>query len=100
MEPDMGDNIGDNDIEGYLREISEFPLLSAEEEQTLATRIGKGDMDAREQMIRSNLRLVVSIAKTYGTQGLPLLDLIAEGNLGLMKAVECYRPNEGTRFST
>lgn len=91
---------GDKDVEHYLREISQFHLLSAEEEQTLARQIAEGDTNARETMIRSNLRLVVSISKQYSNQGLPLLDLIAEGNLGLLKAVECYRADEGTRFST
>lgn len=91
---------GDADVENYLREISQFDLLTADEEKSLARRIRTGDMDARETMIRSNLRLVVSIAKQFNNQGLPLLDLIAEGNLGLMKAVECFDPDEGTRFST
>lgn len=91
---------GDKDVEHYLREISQFTLLSAEDEQALARKIAEGDSHAREQMIRSNLRLVVSISKQYLNQGLPLLDLIAEGNLGLLKAVECYRADEGTRFST
>ena len=91
---------GDKDVEHYLREISQFPLLTAEQEQDFAKRIAAGDTESRELMIRSNLRLVVSISKQYLNQGLPLLDLIAEGNLGLLKAVECYRADEGTRFST
>ena len=87
-------------LQTYLREIDEFPLLSKEEEVELAKRIRKGDAKAREMMIRANLRLVVSIAKKYTSRGLPLLDLIAEGNLGLMHAVERYDPSEGTRLST
>ncbi len=92
--------MSDNDIELYLREISRYKLLSAKEEVELAGGIAKGDMEARESMIRSNLRLVVSIAKKYSRCGLPLLDLIAEGNLGLLKAVERFRAEEGKRFST
>jgi RNA polymerase primary sigma factor len=90
----------DGDIECYLREISRYQLLKPEEEQDLARRIARGDMDARERMIRSNLRLVVNIAKNYVSSGLPLMDLIAEGNLGLMKAAERFRPDEGASFST
>lgn len=92
--------MSDNDIELYLKDISQFKLLNEKEEKDLARRIATGDMDAREQMIRSNLRLVVSIAKKYSHRGLPLLDLIAEGNLGLLKAVERFRAEEGKRFST
>ena len=92
--------MSDNDIALYLKEISSFKLLSGEEEQTLAKKIAAGDAEARETMIRSNLRLVVSIAKNYSRRGMPLLDVIAEGNLGLLKAVERFRAGEGTRFST
>lgn len=92
--------MSDSDVAAYLREISRFPLLTKEQEQSLAPRIAKGDLDAREEMIRSNLRLVVSIAKKYASHGLPLLDLIAEGNFGLMKAVERFRAEENKRFST
>jgi RNA polymerase primary sigma factor len=92
--------MSDNDIELYLKEISQFGLLKDFEELDLARKIAEGDMDAREKMIRSNLRLVVSIAKKYNSRGLPLLDLIAEGNFGLMKAVERFRAEEGRRFST
>ena len=92
--------MSDTDIELYLREISVYPLLDEHQEKDLARRIAKGDADAREEMIRSNLRLVVSIAKRYSNRGLPLLDLIAEGNIGLMKAVERFRAEEGHRFST
>lgn len=84
----------------YLREINEVPLLCAEEECEIARRVRQGDPDAREQLIRANLRLVVSIAKHYGNRGLPLLDLIEEGNLGLMRAVERFDPDAECRFST
>ncbi len=92
--------MSDSDVETYLREISQFDLLTEQQEKDLARRIKSGDADAREEMIRSNLRLVVSIAKKYTNRGLPLLDLIAEGNIGLMKAVERFRAEEGRRFST
>ncbi len=92
--------MSDSDIELYLKEISHFKLLTEQEEKSLARRIARGDTEAREEMIRSNLRLVVSIAKKYSRHGLSLLDLIAEGNLGLLKAVERFRPEEGRRFST
>lgn len=92
--------LSDSDIELYLKEISVFPLLDEKREKELGARVQKGDMEAREEMIRSNLRLVVSIAKKYSSRGLPLLDLIAEGNIGLLKAVERFRPEEGHRFST
>jgi len=84
----------------YLREINRARLLTPEEEQTLARRLRKGDMRARDEMIRSNLRLVVSIAKNYCNRGLLFLDLIEEGNLGLLRAVEKFDPTMGCRFST
>jgi len=84
----------------YLREINQARLLTADEEITLARRIRKGDLQARDEMIRSNLRLVVSIAKIYTRRGLTLLDLIEEGNLGLLRAVEKFDPSQGCRFST
>ncbi len=84
----------------YLKEIGFSPLLSAEEEVSLARQIGQGDEDARKHMIESNLRLVVKIARRYSNRGLPLLDLIEEGNLGLMRAVEKFDPERGFRFST
>jgi RNA polymerase nonessential primary-like sigma factor len=84
----------------YLSEIGFSPLLTAEEEVSLARRIGKGDEDARRHMIESNLRLVVKIARRYSNRGLPLLDLVEEGNLGLMRAVEKFDPERGFRFST
>lgn len=87
-------------IKLYLREIKNTPLLTAEEEIQLARRIKKGDRKARLKMIRSNLRLVINIAKRYSYLGVPLMDLIEEGNLGLMKAVEKFNPQKGYRFST
>lgn len=87
-------------LETYLREINETPLLSAAEERELATRIGQGDTRARDQMVRANLRLVVNIARGYSGKGLGLQDLIEEGNLGLLRAVEGFDPAMGTRFST
>jgi len=84
----------------YLREISETPLLAPEKEVELAQRIARGDERARNQLIRANLRLVVSIAKQFTNRGLPLADLIEEGNLGLMHAVERFDPRQGARFST
>lgn len=92
--------MSDGDIEQYLQEIGRFPLLNEEEEIALAKRITEGDSKAREEMIQCNLRLVVSIAKSYSNCGLVLLDVIAEGNLGLLKAVERFNPESGRRFST
>jgi RNA polymerase primary sigma factor len=87
-------------LETYLQEINEVPLLTPEQERELGRRIQAGDAEAREHMIRANLRLVVSIAKMYAERGLSLQDLIAEGNIGLMKAAEKFDPNAGCRFST
>ena len=87
-------------IRTYLKEIRNIPLLTAKEEIELSKRVRKGDKHARERMIRSNLRLVISIAKRYGHLGVPLMDLIEEGNMGLMKAVEKFNPRKGYRFST
>ena len=84
----------------YLREIAKTPLLTPEEELALAERIAKGDAEARTQMIRANLRLVVKIAQDYASYGLPVTDLISEGNIGLMKAVERFDPNRGGKLST
>ncbi|RMD69279.1 MAG: RNA polymerase sigma factor RpoS, partial [Gammaproteobacteria bacterium] len=84
----------------YLREIGFSPLLSAEEERRLACLIRKGDKEARRRMIESNLRLVVKVARRYLNRGLELLDLIEEGNLGLIHAVEKFDPERGFRFST
>ena len=87
-------------LETYLREINEVALLNADEEKMLAHRIAQGDNSARERMIRANLRLVVNIARGYVGKGLALQDLIEEGNLGLLRAVEGFDPSIGTRFST
>ena len=87
-------------IRTYLKEIRHIPLLTAKEEVALSKRIKKGDEKARAQMIKSNLRLVINIAKRYMRLGTPLLDLIEEGNLGLMKAVDKFNPRKGFRFST
>ncbi len=89
-----------SDIETYLRDIGGTPLLTHKDEIMLAKRIRRGDKKARDHMTRANLRLVVSIAKRYSNRGLSLLDLIEEGNLGLIKAVENYDHTIGTRFST
>ncbi|MFM1871246.1 MAG: hypothetical protein RL398_668 [Planctomycetota bacterium] len=90
----------DTGLDTYLADINEVPLLTAEQEIELSTRVQKGDLAAREHMIRANLRLVVSIAKNYVNRGLAFLDLIEEGNIGLMKAVEKFDPKAGCRFST
>jgi RNA polymerase primary sigma factor len=100
----------ESSIEVYLRDIQDVPLLTAEEERELARRIKKlgspseedrrDAREAREQFIRANLRLVVSIAKYFARRGLPLADLIEEGNLGLLKAVEKFDPKRNCRFST
>ena len=87
-------------LETYLREINETSLLSADDEHNLAVAIGGGDNQARDRMVRANLRLVVNIARGYTGKGLGLQDLIEEGNLGLLRAVEGFDPAVGTRFST
>lgn len=87
-------------LETYLREINETALLSADEEKELARAIAQGDVRARDRMVRANLRLVVNIARGYTGKGLGLQDLIEEGNLGLLRAVEGFDPEMGTRFST
>ncbi|KIH77405.1 RNA polymerase, sigma 38 subunit, RpoS [Geoalkalibacter ferrihydriticus] len=90
----------DDAIKLYLKEIQKTKLLTAEEERELARRIAKGEMAARDRMIESNLRLVVKIAKRYMNRGLPFLDLIEEGNMGLIKAVERFKLSKECRFST
>ena len=87
-------------LETYLREINNTDLLSSEDEQKIASLIAQGDPEARDLMVKANLRLVVSIARGYMNKGLSLPDLIEEGNLGLMRAVEGFDPDMGTRFST
>jgi RNA polymerase primary sigma factor len=87
-------------LETYLREINETALLTADEEKDLAHRIEAGDGEARDRMVRANLRLVVNIARSYTGKGLGLQDLIEEGNLGLLRAVEGFDPSMNTRFST
>jgi RNA polymerase primary sigma factor len=87
-------------METYLHDINETPLLTAEEEKQLAYRINDGDCQARDYMVRANLRLVVNIARGYTGRGLSLQDLIAEGNMGLMRAVEGFDPSRNIRFST
>ncbi len=87
-------------LETYLREINETSLLTADQEKSLARQIGVGCTQSRDQMVRANLRLVVNIARGYTGKGLALQDLIEEGNLGLLRAVEGFDPNMNTRFST
>lgn len=82
-------------IKSYLKEIKNIALLTAEQEVTLARRIQKGDKKAREEMIRANLRLVISIAKRYTNLGIALSDLIEEGNIGLMRGVDKFDPEKG-----
>jgi len=87
-------------LQSYLKGIGETPLLNRHEETSVARRVRRGENQARELMIKSNLRLVVKIAADYNHCGLPLMDLISEGNLGLMKAVERFKPSRGVKFST
>src|SRR5271156_264555 len=96
----MAGEDSDTGIKIYLREIGQIPLLTPEQEIELAAKIKKGDKEARAMMIRANLRLVVKIAHDYNNLGLPLLDLISEGNIGLMKAVERFDPAKGGKLST
>jgi RNA polymerase sigma factor RpoS len=91
---------GQDAIKMYLKEIRVAKLLSFEEEQELASRVEKGDAEARKRMIEANLRLVVNIGKRYINRGLPFSDIIEEGNIGLIKAVEKFKPEKGFRFST
>jgi RNA polymerase primary sigma factor len=94
------DDIADDSVRLYLREIGKIPLLSADEELALAKRVVAGDKDAKDKMAEANMRLVVSIAKRYVGRGLDLLDLIQEGNTGLLRAVEKFDPEKGFKFST
>ncbi|MCX8103690.1 MAG: sigma-70 family RNA polymerase sigma factor, partial [Candidatus Bipolaricaulota bacterium] len=91
---------GEEGLEAYLREIGRYPLLSAEEERRVARRVACGDSRARERLITANLRLVISVAQRYRHLGIPLMDLIQEGNLGLMTAVDKFDPALGYKFST
>lgn len=94
------DAFADDSVRLYLREIGKIPLLTPEEEADLAKKIVKGDKKAKDKMVESNMRLVVSIAKRYGGRGLDFLDLIQEGNTGLLRAVEKFDPDKGFKFST
>lgn len=94
------DDIADDSVRLYLREIGKIPLLNAEEELALARKVVAGDKRAKDQMAEANMRLVVSIAKRYVGRGLDLLDLIQEGNTGLLRAVEKFDPDKGFKFST
>ncbi|HVS58400.1 MAG TPA: RNA polymerase sigma factor RpoD [Candidatus Saccharimonadales bacterium] len=96
----LDEDIADDSVRLYLREIGKIPLLSAEEELALAQRVVAGDKDAKDKMAEANMRLVVSIAKRYVGRGLDLLDLIQEGNTGLLRAVEKFDPDKGFKFST
>ena len=94
------DDVSDDSVRLYLREIGKIPLLSAEEEMDLARRIVEGDKKAKDKMAEANMRLVGSIAKRYSGRGLDFLDLIQEGNTGLLRAVEKFDPDKGFKFST
>jgi RNA polymerase primary sigma factor len=94
------DDIADDSVRLYLREIGKIPLLNAEEELALANQVVAGDKRAKDKMAEANMRLVVSIAKRYVGRGLDLLDLIQEGNTGLLRAVEKFDPDKGFKFST
>ncbi len=94
------DDIADDSVRLYLREIGKIPLLSAQEELALAQKVVAGDKGAKDKMAEANMRLVVSIAKRYVGRGLDLLDLIQEGNTGLLRAVEKFDPDKGFKFST
>ena len=97
---DSYDEIADDSVRLYLREIGKIPLLTAEEELELAYKVVAGEKKAKDRMVESNMRLVVSIAKRYSGRGLDFLDLIQEGNTGLLRAVEKFDPDKGFKFST
>ncbi|HZO72742.1 MAG TPA: sigma-70 family RNA polymerase sigma factor [Ktedonobacteraceae bacterium] len=99
-ETDDEDHEVENAIRQYLAEIGRYPLLTAEQELQIALRVAAGDMEAQQRLVEANLRLVVSIAKRYNNQGVSLLDLIQEGNLGLIRAAQKFDPTRGFRFST
>jgi RNA polymerase primary sigma factor len=95
---EIGPAEGDKDIlDQYFAEVSRYPLLNAEEERVLARRVQAGDQDATEELVRRNLRFVVSVAKKYQNRGLPLIDLIGEGNVGLMTAAHKFDPDQGVK---
>ena len=96
----LDDDVADDSVRLYLREIGKIPLLNAQEELALAQRVVSGDKKAKDEMAEANMRLVVSIAKRYVGRGLDLLDLIQEGNTGLLRAVEKFDPDKGFKFST
>jgi RNA polymerase primary sigma factor len=98
--PSYLDDISDDSVRLYLREIGKIPLLNPEEELALAHKVKDGDKDAKDKMAEANMRLVVSIAKRYSGRGLDFLDLIQEGNTGLLRAVEKFDPDKGFKFST
>jgi RNA polymerase primary sigma factor len=100
VEEEGDDHEVENAIRQYLAEIGRFPLLTSEQELKIARRVLEGDMQAQQRLVEANLRLVVSIAKRYNNQGISLLDLIQEGNLGLIRAVQKFDPRRGFRFST
>jgi RNA polymerase primary sigma factor len=94
------DDASDDSVRLYLREIGKIPLLNSEDELELAKRVVAGDKKAKDKMAEANMRLVVSIAKRYSGRGLDFLDLIQEGNTGLLRAVEKFDPDKGFKFST
>ena len=94
------DDVSDDSVRMYLREIGKIPLLTQEEEMKLAKQVARGNKKAKDKMAEANMRLVVSIAKRYGGRGLDFLDLIQEGNTGLLRAVEKFDPEKGFKFST
>jgi len=100
VDDDDGAHLVDNAIRQYLGEIGRYPLLTAEQEAHLAWRVADGDIEAQQRLVEANLRLVVSIAKRYSNKGVMLLDLVQEGNLGLIRATQKFDPSRGFRFST